>query len=63
MDSDKVNLWIDHLMLIIMVSIYIGYRIGAFIHTIDKRQQEREALYWARRKSQRNHPSYKGGTQ
>jgi len=57
MESDKVILWIDHLILIVMVSIFVGYQIGAFIHTIDERQRKREARYWAKRKSQRNHPT------
>jgi hypothetical protein len=63
MEGDKITLWIDHLIVLVMVFIFIGYQVGAFIHTVDERRREHEQRYWAKRKSMRNHPTYKGRIQ
>jgi hypothetical protein len=63
MEGDKITLWIDHFIVLVMVCLFIGYQVGAFINTLDERQRERENRYWAKRKSMRNHPTYKGRTQ
>ena len=60
MEGDKITLWIDHFIVLVMVFIFIGYQVGAFIHTVDERRREHEQRYWAKRKSMRNHPTYKG---
>lgn len=63
MEGDKITLWIDHFVVIVMVCLFIGYQVGAFIHTLDERQREHEQRYWAKRRSMRNHPTHKGRTQ
>jgi len=40
MEGDKITLWIDHLIVIVMVCLFIGYQVGAFIHTLDERERE-----------------------
>ncbi|ANH49551.1 hypothetical protein uvFWCGRAMDCOMC493_014 [Freshwater phage uvFW-CGR-AMD-COM-C493] len=63
MEGDRITLWIDHLIVLVMVCLFIGYQVGAFIHTLDERQREHEQRYWAKRRSMRNHPTHKGRTQ
>jgi hypothetical protein len=63
MEGDKITLWIDHFIVLVMVFIFIGYQVGAFIHTVDERRRQHEQRYWAKRKSMRNHPTYKGRIQ
>jgi hypothetical protein len=63
MERDTMTLFIDHFYVIVIVCLVIGYQVGAFMNTLDKRQKEREERYWAKRRSMRNHPTHKGRIQ
>ncbi len=63
MEGDRITLWIDHLIVLVMVCLFIGYQVGAFMNTLDERQREHEQRYWAKRRSMRNHPTHKGRIQ
>ena len=63
MEGDTITLWKDHLIVIVMVCLLIGYQVGAFMNTLDERERKRQNRYWAKRKSMRNHPTHKGRTQ